>query len=51
MTPQKYIEKILRELLVEKGESYVKKKCEEFEAKDAQDRYRLKKQLLKFLEK
>lgn len=49
MTPNKFKEQILSELLKEKGETYVNEVCKKYPAKDAQDRYRLKKSLLKLL--
>lgn len=49
MTPNKFKEQILSELLKEKGETYVNEVCKKYSAKDAQDRYRLKKSLLKLL--
>ena len=49
MTPNQVLENILKELIKEKGMAYVELKCKEYKAKDAQDRYRLKRKLLKFL--
>lgn len=49
MTPNQVLENILKELIKEKGIAYVELKCKEYKAKDAQDRYRLKRKLLKFL--
>ena len=49
MTPNQFKEQILSELLKEKGEIYVNEICKKYSAKDAQDRYRLKKSLLKLL--
>lgn len=49
MTPNQVLENILKELIKEKGIAYVELKCKEYKAKDAQDRYRLKRKLIKFL--
>lgn len=51
MTPNQFIESIFIELLNEKGLTYVEEKCKSYSAKDAQDRYRVKKRLVKLLKK
>lgn len=49
MTPNDYLKIIFKNLLKEKGQDYVEKCVSDYKNKDSQDRYRLKKALLKML--
>lgn len=49
MTPNDYLKTIFQNLLKEKGKDYVEKCVAQYKNKDSQDRYRLKKALLKML--
>ena len=49
MTPNDYLKTIFTNLLKEKGKDYVDKCVAHYKNKDSQDRYRLKKALLKML--
>lgn len=49
MTPNDYLKIIFKNLLKEKGQDYVEKCVSDYKNKDSQDRYRLKKSLMKML--
>ena len=49
MTPNDYLKTIFQNLLKEKGKDYVEKCVSNYKNKDSQDRYRLKKALMKML--
>lgn len=49
MTPNDYLKTIFQNLLKEKGKDYVEKCVAQYKNKDSQDRYRLKKALMKML--
>lgn len=49
MTPNGFLKYILKQLVKEKGKAYVEKIVSEYDNKDSQDRYRVKKALYNML--